>query len=163
MGKNTLSSVFRAAVCAFAFSIGISCSSSGVKKDSGAVSGDSGFPEGYQGWQKVNKATIFREAEGEAREIYFSGFPSSSGVSGNFPEGTVLVKEQYRIMKKGGDSLEKGELFQISVMKRSGAQETGWTFAAFDPFSRAALETEGCVFCHSKRKSFNYLFTDFSQ
>lgn len=163
MSKDLLVFILQTALFAGLFSIGLSCSSSGVKGDTSAVSGHSDFPEGYRNWHKANKTTIFRDAEGEAREIYFSAFPSPTEAGGGFRDGTMLVKEQYRIVKKGGDNYEKGELFQISVMKRSSAQETGWIFLAFDPYSKAALETEGCVFCHSKRKSFNYLFTDFGK
>jgi hypothetical protein len=110
-----------------------------------------GFPEGYTQWKKVNAETIVREEEKIAREVY------AQVVDGLGP-GTVLVKEQYAY--EGGT---KGALQLIAVMRRTAdsTRNKGWTFAGYDPTTKASKgEETACTGCHSLQEDNDFLFSD---
>ncbi len=126
--------------------------SSQKQDDATAAQHDPAWPEGYQGWKKVNAETIVREEEGVARELFAK---PAAGLG----QGTVLVKEQYSYA--GG---QKGPIQYVAVMRRTGAPTDangGWEFLAFDPATKqrkpAAAST--CVGCHSLQADSDYLFT----
>lgn len=113
--------------------------------------GDPDFPTDYLQWAKVNDATIVREDEGVARELYTNPRPDL-GVD------TVLVKEQYRL--EGG---AKGPLEFIAVMRRTGRGEAGgWAFQVFDPTTHQQLtrDATACVGCHTLQADADYLFSE---
>ena len=113
------------------------------------VEGSPDFPTGYTSWRKVNAQTIVRPDEHIAREIYARSAP-------NLGHGTVLVKEQYKLV--GG---AKGPLVEIDVMRRTGAPDNnGWSFAKYDPKTHARMgrDETACIGCHTLRADHDYLF-----
>ncbi len=107
---------------------------------------DPAFPQGYQGWQKINAQTIVREDEGIARELFAS------------PTAEVLVKEQYVLA--GG---EVGPMQKIAVMRKTGdTPHNGWTFLSFDPQTKTQLtdDTTACVGCHGLADGEDFVFSD---
>ncbi|MGM0575461.1 MAG: cytochrome P460 family protein [Myxococcota bacterium] len=110
------------------------------------------YPDDYKSWKHVNDAPIVREDEGIVREIYTLPAPELG-------QGTVIVKEQYRLAPGGG----KGDMEFVGVMRRTGADvNNGWVFQAFDPSTKreaAAMDSTACVGCHTLQEGNDFLFT----
>ena len=121
---------------------------------------DEGFPMGWESWSTLTEAPILHTEDGEARELFYNT-AASGARAGDFPEGAVLVKAQYRL-EDGG----KGPIKQLAVMiKGTGGEHNGWTFAVYDPASRKRKPFDPlvCAVCHSQRASNDYVFSDRSR
>jgi hypothetical protein len=145
-----------------ACSVMLSCSLEVTKNEIHVEKNEFPFFAEYRTWMKINRDTIIRESEEEAREIYVN--KTAVQTRGNFGTGSVLVKEQYRLSNIGGGSYVIGEIFQIAVMRKTGIGEHGgWDFRAYDPKTGSEIPglSEGCALCHAKRKSFDFIFSNF--
>ena len=123
------------------------------------------FPEEYRKWKKVTSTPILHENEKESWEIYANPVAVSNADPTSYPVGSVLVKEERRLVSDPSGHLKPRDLFRISVMfKVGGGQMSGWSFKAFDPatkkeFNRETVDPDGCYFCHADAKARDYVFS----
>ncbi len=125
------------------------------------------WPEDYTTWTRLNDAPIFLESERTARNLYVNAtaLARSGGDGASFPVGSILVKEEHRLVANPQGRLKVGDVFRVSVMFKVGRGETsGWAFKAFDPqtrreFPRDRVDPDGCYFCHADASARDYVFS----
>ena len=128
--------------------------------------------EGYASWTKVNAQPITGDTTGDLgraheaaqgfREVYVNriGEAGFSG-SGEFPEGTIVVKESFN--ESDG---QKGDLTAITVMvKREDgfdSENGNWEYVnvSADLKIRGQGAIRSCIVCHDKADS-DYIFANY--
>lgn len=79
---------------------------------------------------------------------------------GDFPPGSVLVKEKFMSGQKAGEDMQLyGATGMIKQAKGASPKTGDWLFFEFERGRLIAGKTEGCAGCHSGAKR-DYVFTD---
>jgi len=123
------------------------------------------LPAGYRGWSKF-LSDVQRPDAKQVREIYVNPIGSRAIHGQPFPEGTVLVMENYaaradaegRLLKGSDGMLVKGDLLRVFVMGKGpgfgeaappGLRNGEWLYAAYDADgTRATDDLNACRACH---------------
>lgn len=127
--------------------------------------GELAVPGDYKTWPKFLSAVQRPDAK-QVREIYMNPTARNASAGGAFPNGTVLVMENYAARSRADGTLEtgadgklvKGDLLRVFVMgKNSGwgadviepLRNGNWVYAAWLPGGqRAPDDTNTCRACH---------------
>ena len=127
--------------------------------------GELAVPADYKSWPKFLSAVQRPDAK-QVREIYMSPAASDATAAGGFPNGTVLVMENYAAKARVDGTLEvgadgklvKGELLRVFVMGKNagwGAEVSealrngSWVYAAWLPGGQKAPDDlNPCRACH---------------
>lgn len=121
------------------------------------------FPEGFRNWTHVSSAIVGPENpvapkyEG-VHHIYANGKALEGYRTGRWPDGAVIVYDQWTAATAGRDAKGPGERKFIDVMVRDSrryAAQGGWGYTEFraDGWTRAAeieANQRGCDGCHDK-------------
>ena len=164
--------------------VAVSCNSTGGPQQQNTFSFENGElqrPTGYREWVYVgtpvtpNDMNNGAAAFPEFHNVYIH--PSSWGQwknTGNFPEGTILVKELVDVGSKqavSGAGYFQGEYIGLEAVVKSESlfpDEPGnWAFFSFTTGeedlkpSAAAFPTASCNSCHQVSASTDYIFTQY--
>jgi len=127
--------------------------------------GELAVPADYKSWPKFLSAVQRPDAK-QVREIYMSPVARDATAAGGFPNGTVLVMENYAAKARVDGTLEagadgklvKGDLLRVFVMGKNAGwgadvsealRNGNWVYAAWLPGGQKAPDDlNTCRACH---------------
>ena len=131
------------------------------------------YPGDYRKWihvktQMVGSASPFFESGGGIHHIYANPAAMEGYRTGAFADGAEMVFDLLEARETAGVTVE-GARSRIDVMLKDGkrfAATSGWGFERFagDSETERPLTEEHralCFSCHEKRKSHDFVFSDF--
>lgn len=141
----------------------------------GALAAPIAYPHGYRGWAHVTSGLVAAESPGAPKyeglhHIYANAAALEGYRTGRFPEGAVIVFDQFSAVQAGG-ATSAGERKFVDVMVRDSrrfAATGGWDYAEFvAPDGRRVEEIEAdpaksCDGCHvAHAPGGDRVFTDY--
>ncbi|MBU0604206.1 MAG: cytochrome P460 family protein [Gammaproteobacteria bacterium] len=138
--------------------------------------GELAFPDGYKSWP-VFLSAVQREDAKQIRDIYMNGEAARGSSSSGFPQGSVLVMENWAVkldadgkpMKGADGKLVKDKLAAVFVMGKNpgwGAQvpaeqkNGNWIYTAFKGNGELNGDAKynTCRGCHTPLKDKDFVF-----
>lgn len=127
------------------------------------------YPEGYRNWVHIKTGLVTPENpnfkfSGGFHHIYANEIAMKGYMSGNFPEGSVLVFDVLDAITQNGN-IQESTRNHVDVMVKDSlkfASTGGWGFEEFkgDSHTEKVLTTAvktTCANCHAKQS--NYVFS----
>jgi hemoglobin len=143
--------------------------------------GELRVPADYKSWPKF-LSEVQRPDAKQVREIYMNPAGKGTKEGQPFPNGTILVMENYKAVESGGQlakgadgKLVKGELAKVFVMGKDegwgttapeGLKNGDWVYAAYDPSGSATPDNlVTCRACHIPldKKDFVHRYDEYFQ
>jgi hypothetical protein len=138
--------------------------------------GDTGdsvaFPAEYRQWAVTKSLVVGPDSKSFAVNggfhHYYANEKAMVGFrTGQFPEGSVVIDERLEARQEAGSTVE-GPRKSVAVMEKSATKYPstgGWGFDVFAGEDRAqgaaASVRTACFSCHSKRKDYDFVFSEF--
>lgn len=126
------------------------------------------FPRDYRLWAHVKTAIVGPQSdafatEGGIHHVYANDEAVEGYLSGEFPDGSILVYDLLETSLVRGNTVE-GKERRVDVMVKRSAKYPdtgGWGFASFAPGSREPGEARSdCFGCH-QREGRDHVFSEF--
>jgi Cytochrome P460 len=124
------------------------------------------IPEGYRSWRHVKSVV----KEGKTFQFYANSNAVEGYRTGEFPNGSILVRETLQTIAGEGESKgipreEQRSALDVMVKDDRLYRETGgWGFDTFDSKNAGLAEKDRaqCYTCHSRQKDHDLVFTTLS-
>lgn len=115
------------------------------------------IPEGYKNWPKF-LSEIQRPDAKQVREIYINPLGHRTAKGQPFPNGTIMVMENYAAAPGAGGKLAKGNLLRVFVMGKGdgwgasapqGLRNGDWVYASYGADGKMTADPIApCRACH---------------
>jgi len=129
----------------------------------------------YKNWTRVTETHVstgnptnflggVHQGDGGFREVYVNDIAKDTlygSAPYNYPEGSVIVKEQYANEEDWAAGVNAGHTVSIKVSQSETSKKEDWMWA--DSLKGVAKESEFCAGCHSiaeLRAKGDYVFTN---
>lgn len=164
----------RGVLLALAALLAVSCSQMESKAPVAKVrDGELRVPADYKSWPKFLSG-LQRPDVKQVREIYVNRLGNGAKEGQPFPNGTIVVMENYKAVETDG-KLVKGELAKVFVMGKDegwgttapeGLKNGDWVYAAYDASGNATSDNlSTCRACHIPldKKDFVHRYDEYFQ
>jgi cytochrome c553 len=130
------------------------------------------YPEGYRNWTHIKTAIIGPQnpgfsSSGGFHHIYANEKAMEGYLTGNFPNGSVIVFDVLEALVQGDGNTYEGNRRHIDVMAKDSIKYSttkGWGYEEFNADSKVERNAtvsiqKNCFNCHGRQK--NHVFSTY--
>jgi Cytochrome P460 len=130
------------------------------------------YPEGFRNWTHIKTGYVGKDnpsfnINGGFHHIYANEKAMQDYLSGNFPEGSILVFDVLEGLVQANSNIKEGNRRHVDVMVKDSIKYNdtgGWGYEEFNGDSKTQKNTtpaiqKQCFNCHASQK--DYVFSEF--